>query len=472
MWKTRIPYRLIDFSSRIHPIGDWVIGVRRISDSGGAGSWTWIDENDNAVEVEDGYFRHHPSYQFEEVDLQGNDMVSIPKFYVKSDSSGRYWISPTPREGFHVHPAFMSKGKEIKFEVTGTNGVVTDQASIMIGKWQSWIDYGKMLSPTVKMWSMPSWTESRIDALVAEKRQAWMDEYLNANGLSPEDLDSAKYADEELYVVEKQKAILRNIYPSVDATYWENWHAADAWNDHLEDGPLNVVGFHMMNVWEWSALQWLALIEGKTTDVQSKFGMGHVEGSGLDTVDGDFNCTSNFHGLMGLWGNVWQWIQGVQTYYNGTIFVWDNIGNSVWKDTGKLAPLRSGEYELWSPGENCGYWKERINASGYNYDTSDMFIPDVNSLVSDYARGSFSDGVWGRTKSASKDLYACAVGGSYDSGQWGGMFGWNFNVRLGKEVVKDGIRQEEVSWSYNNVASRLCFAPVNISGDYDDDSNG
>ena len=466
MWKTRIPYRLIDFSSRIHPIGDWVIGVRRISDSGGAGSWTWIDENDNAVEVEDGYFRHHPSYQFEEVDLQGNDMVSIPKFYVKSDSSGRYWISPTPREGFHVHPAFMSKGKAIKFEVTETNGVVTDQASIMIGKWQSWIDYGKMLSPTVKMWSMPSWPESRIDALQARQRQAWIDEHPDA---TPEEIDEEVA---KILITEKQRVILRDVYPSVNATYWENWHAADAWNDHLEDGPLNVVGFHMMNVWEWSALQWLALIEGKTTDVQSKFGMGHIDGSGLDTVDGDFNCTSNFHGIMGLWGNVWQWIQGVQTYYNGTIFVWDNIGNSVWKDTGKLAPLRSGDYELWSRGENCGYWKERINASGYNYDTSDMFIPDVNSLVSDYARGSFSDGVWGRTRSASKDLYACAVGGSYDSGQWGGMFGWNFNVRLGKEVVKDGILQEEVSWSYDNVASRLCFAPVNISGDYDDDSNG
>ena len=436
MWKTRIPYRLIDFSSRIHPIGNPVIGVKRISDSGGAGSWVWIDENDNTVEVETGYFDKHPTYQFQEVDLCGNEMVAIPKFYVKSDSGGRFWISPTPREGFHVHPAFMSRGKELSFTVTNINDEEIDDTSIMIGKWQSWIDFYGIIDESRKMYSMPHWSDDRIEALAQEK----------TGGLSDD-----------------ERTALRNIYPSVNASYWQNWHAADAWNDHDPDGAVNVVGFHMMNVWEWSALQWLALIEARTTDVQSVFGLGHVNGSQLDKVDGKNNMSANFHGIYGLWGNVWQWIQGVQTYYNGTLYIWDNIGNKVWKNTKKTVPLRSGDYELWSPGETCGYWKERILTSGYNFDTSDLFIPDAGSLVSSYSRGSWSDGVWGRTRSNSKDLYACAVGGSFDSGDWGGLFGWNFNVRLGNEITVNELTEEEIVWDYYNVASRLCFSPVNLT---------
>lgn len=445
MWKTRIPYRLIDFSSRIHPMDNYVIGVKRISDSGGAGSWVWIDEYDNIVEVENGYFKHHPTYQFPERSMAGNEMVAIPKFYVRTDGNTRYWISPEPKEGFHLHPAFMSKGKPIEDIVPLNDTTSVDQAEILIGKWQSWIDWYGIIDDKQKMYSMPSWSEARIAALEASR---------------PADVGMS----------EAEKNALRVLYPSVNFSFWQNWHAADAWNDHEEDGPVNVNGFHMMNIWEWSALQVLALIEGRTTDVQTAFGEGYCKEVGLDAVDGEVNRTADFHGIYGLWGNVWQWIQGVQTYYNGHLYIWDNLGNEIWKDTGKLVPMRSGDYELWSPGETCGYWKNRVIASGYNYDTTDMFIPDVESLVSDYSRASFSDGVWGRTKSASKYLYACAVGGSYDSGNWCGLFGWNFNVRLGNEFVKDGIRQEDTVWAYPSVASRLCFSQVNIAQEPSDQS--
>lgn len=484
MWKTRIPYRLIDFSSRIHPSDNFVIGIKKISDTGGSGTWALIDENDNIVDVEDGYFEHHPCYQFEEVSLAGNDMVAIPKFYVKSDTSGRFWISPTPKDGFHVHPAFMSKGKEISETVTNTDGTVTDITRIMIGKWQSWIDYYHILSNKKKMWSMPSWDgrrgdgwdESKINELEAARRAKWIEDNRAAWTRDHETMSDSELevsliaaAEEAVSVSEAERLALRTIYPSTNSSYWENWHAADAWNDHDEDGNILVNGFHMMTIWEWSALQLLALIEGRTTDVQTRYGRGWTMGDRVDSVSGQQNMTSNFHGIIGLWGNVWQWIQGIQTYYNGHIFIWDNLGNEIWKDTGKMVPMRGSDLEVWSPGETCGYWRDRIYASGYNYDTSDMFIPDKDALVSDYFRGAYSDGIWGRTKSAAKDLYACAVGGSYDSGDWGGMFGWNFNVRLGNEVYKNGMLQEEIVWSYGDVASRLCFAPVNLAPQPEDE---
>ena len=451
-WKTKIPYRLIDFSTRIHSSENKVIGVKRLSDVGGSGTWVWIDEDDNVVEVEDGYFANHPTYQFDGeengVDFDGNEMVGIPKFYVKSDGNSRYWISPEPKQGFHVHPAFMSKGKPIEENVQDIHGNSTDIAKIYVGKWQSWIDYDCILSGKKRMWSIPSFTEQKIAELEASRGSEFS---------------------------EAARASLKTLLPSTSATWWENWHAADNWNDHSETGAVNVNGYHMMNVWEWSAMQWLALIEKRTTDAALKYGAGHLNGKQLDAIDGTNNMSANFHGIYGLWGNVWQWIQGVQTLSDGSVYIWDNIGNSIWKDTQHKMRTRKSELEIWSPGETCGYWRSRLLASGFNYDTSDMFLPDTNTLVSGYEYGCFSDGVWNRTRSQTNQIYGCAVGGSYDSGNWGGMFGWNFNLRIGNEVVKNGLLMEEVRYAYPSVASRLCFAPVNLGGDIDtesDDSNG
>lgn len=455
-WKTRIPYRLIDFSTRMHPISNKVIGIKRLSDVGGTGSWTWIDEFDNPVEPEQGYFSKHPTFQFKDVNLDGNEMVAVPKFYVKSDGNSRYWISPVKREGFHVHPAFMSKGMPITDLVTGINNVTTDQACIYIGKWQSWIDFTCILDDKVKMWSIPSWTEAKIEEFVRQR---------NA--------DTVKYPDG--YAIDpKDRNSLLAVYPTVESTWWQNWHAADNWNSHSEDGVITVSGYHMMNVWEWSALQWLAMIEACGTDVQSRFGLGHVDGAAVDVVDGADRSkvdkkgigtkSSDFHGIYGLWGNVWQWIQGIQTTYDGAVWIWDNIGNSLYKNTGYKMKMRQTDREEWSPGETYGWWRSRIIASGWNYDTSDLFIPDTDSLASDYDYGAFSDGVWCRTKTRNDQLCAVAVGGPFNSGKWGGMFAWNFNLRKANENEVDGIRKEDSVWIYSNVASRLCFAPVNLPG--------
>ncbi len=449
MWKTRIPYRLIDFSARIHPKGKWVVGVKRLSDIGGSGSWVWIDENDNVVEVEDGYFADHPSFQFiEQSDEHGNEFVSIPKFYVKSDGNSRYWISPEPRDGFHVHPAFMSKGKEISDIVTDIHGNDRDEARIWIGKWQSWIDYDLLMSGRTRMWSVSGLSDAAIAVL--EERHT-------------ED------------ITEEMRDGWKHLRPTTHSTYWQNWHAAENWNDREEDGPVTIQGYHMMNVWEWSALQWLALIEGCTTDVTRKFGPGHMNGTQVHPVNGDLVVSADFHGIYGLWGNVWQWIEGVQSRYDGSIWIWDNIGNKIWKDTGHKMPMRRSDTELWSPGETYGYWRSRLVTAGWNYDTADMFLPDTSSFVSDYGHGCFSDAVWCRTRTASSQLCGCAVGGPYDAGDWCGMFGWNFNLRIGNERMNNGYLIEDYMWTYSNVASRLCFAPVNLpegtTGNEDDEES-
>lgn len=58
-----------------------------------------------------------PWKDIQDVTIDGQDMVRIPKFYVKvrKNRSGHkcWWVSPTLEEGFHIHPAFMHDGKEL-----------------------------------------------------------------------------------------------------------------------------------------------------------------------------------------------------------------------------------------------------------------------------------------------------------------------------------------------------------------------
>ena len=65
----------------------------------------------------------YPWRGIELVTIDEQEMVKIPKFYVKvgiapagTDQAGKkcWWISDTKRNGYHVHPAFMKNGKEIE----------------------------------------------------------------------------------------------------------------------------------------------------------------------------------------------------------------------------------------------------------------------------------------------------------------------------------------------------------------------
>ncbi len=64
----------------------------------------------------------YPWKNIETVTIDEQEMVKIPAFYIKvgtapsgTDQAGKkcWWISNTPRNGYHLHPAFMRNGKPI-----------------------------------------------------------------------------------------------------------------------------------------------------------------------------------------------------------------------------------------------------------------------------------------------------------------------------------------------------------------------
>ena len=70
----------------------------------------------------------YPYNKIEEVTVDGQKMIKFPKTYVKSGTAPdgstyagkRVWmISEFPKDGFHVHPAFMHNGQELDYFLLG-----------------------------------------------------------------------------------------------------------------------------------------------------------------------------------------------------------------------------------------------------------------------------------------------------------------------------------------------------------------
>lgn len=114
-----------------------IIGLMMVASGGGAGTWTRIDENFNAISNPGAaYFNNHPTYAgIVTQTIDGQQMVKIPKFYFRAgtvpsgpNAGKTYWqISDQPVSGFTVHPAFK----------TGPSSEV-DQ--IWVGKYQAGYD--------------------------------------------------------------------------------------------------------------------------------------------------------------------------------------------------------------------------------------------------------------------------------------------------------------------------------------------
>lgn len=114
-----------------------IIGVAMVAAGGGAGAWQCIDADGNDITTDAATFNNHPVWGgIEDVTIDSQAMVKIPKFYIKTgvipvgDQAGKKgrWVSDQPADGFSLHPAFMDAGIEIdqfyygKYEATNDGG--------------------------------------------------------------------------------------------------------------------------------------------------------------------------------------------------------------------------------------------------------------------------------------------------------------------------------------------------------------
>lgn len=137
-----------------------------------------------------------------------------------------------------------------------------------------------------------------------------------------------------------------------------------------------VTGFGLWNIYQLSAIQTLALIEMGGADSQALIGQGHVNGSGVLATDNATVAQATWRGIVGLWGNVSQMVDGLQTDASSKYKIWDKNGNKTYQTTSLTAPAN-------------GYLVTMATATGTDYDLATVFAAETATM--DAGNGTYGD---------------------------------------------------------------------------------
>lgn len=158
-----------------------------------------------------------------------------------------------------------------------------------------------------------------------------------------------------------------------------------------------VTGFGLWNIYQLSAIQTLALIEMGGSDSQTLVGQGHVSGSAALAVDNATVAQATWRGIVGLWGNVWQMVDGLQTDASSKYLIWDKNGNKTYKTTSLTAPTSN-------------YPITMATATGTDYDLATVFAAETTNATA--GNGTYGD-----------YFYQAASCVAYHGGRWSGGAG-------------------------------------------------
>lgn len=100
-------------------------------------------------------------------------------------------------------------------------------------------------------------------------------------------------------------------------------------------------GWMMWSYYQLAVIQMLAIIETASTDSQASIGQGRVNETSSANVDASDVAQATYRGAVGLWGNVYQFIDGLK-YVSSVINLWDRSGNKGWVSTGLSSKPANG----------------------------------------------------------------------------------------------------------------------------------
>lgn len=165
-------------------------------------------------------------------------------------------------------------------------------------------------------------------------------------------------------------------------------------------------GWRMWSVYDQSAIQLLALIEMGTPDMQDAIARGNVDGDGIKLTG---STGASWRGIHDLWGNVWQFVDGLRISAGGVIEVWHDLlpGPDAWVNTGVA----------YGPGKDDGFPTDLHMERDRGFNLSLLFLP--SEVSDDREDAIIPDYVWGRWQ----DRETIAIrGGFWNSGCNAGVF--------------------------------------------------
>lgn len=198
---------------------------------------------------------------------------------------------------------------------------------------------------------------------------------------------------------------------------WVNMTIGTAITNAEARNVSGVAGFRLWHYDMWLAIQWLYLVEVATMDSQTATGEGRVNESSAANVDAADVAQATYRGMVGLWGNVWQWMDGARTLSS---VIERRTYNGGWVSTGEAVPNGGGtQYPITFRATGDESWVADT------YSTSN----DNTATLPDYRR-------W---RDAGE--YYPYVGGSWGVGALAGLWAVVCN--------------SSASYSYSNIGARL-----------------
>lgn len=173
-------------------------------------------------------------------------------------------------------------------------------------------------------------------------------------------------------------------------------------NDMKKAAALNGDGWMLWSVYQLAAIQMLALIEHGTPDLASIVGAGYVDGDGVRQVSDELVVQAAYRGITGLWGNVWQMVQGLETNDAREWRIWDEAGRQELIDTGVAA-------------SDNGWFHRRQRKVGTDFDLGAVFLP--KKVRDEQDDSGFGDYTW--AWSGGEVAYH---GGHWGNGAFDGLF--------------------------------------------------
>ncbi len=175
-----------------------------------------------------------------------------------------------------------------------------------------------------------------------------------------------------------------------------------------------VSGFHLWNIHELSLVQLMMVLEFAGTDMQELVGRGHVDNtpSGVQTVDHANVLQASWRGLTGIWGNIWQMVDGIRGGKNTNKFRLD-MGKGFVDTTIATCNTSLNPDKM-------------LNISGTGWSTKHLFVGDPDTKADSLDVAAYPDTQWHYANNTSYELVAYA-GGSSNNASAAGLFYLNMN---------------------------------------------
>ncbi len=187
----------------------------------------------------------------------------------------------------------------------------------------------------------------------------------------------------------------------------------------------DISGFMMWSGYQWAAVQMLYLVEYADTDSQTVIGVGNGSGS-IKKVNDPVVATSNYRGIIGLWGNVAQLVDGLRVNSGLSVELWNHDGSQSYISTSLAIPALGSTV--------VRYITSTAIDAGSGYSCNDLFMPGQYS--SSVTASQYSDAFWGALANG-----ACSVGcDCFSRGAASGIFTFSFGLAITGSATNVGTR--------------------------------